>query len=162
MYKIVCFIALFWQLNTAEAQQNCDTILPVINRSILDFVNKNLNKQVDRGECWDLAAVPLRQLNAQWDNMYEFGREVNYKKECIYPGDIIQFEGVNTKYSLPNGGTRKESMEHHTAIIYQVISKGNYILAHQNTGFSGRKVGTSPLIIENITSGHFKIYRPYR
>ena len=51
-------------------------------------------------------------------------------------------------------------MAHHTAIIYEVKGKEEFILADQNTGRSGRKVGLSPIEFKNITKGKFKIFRP--
>ena len=54
----------------------------------------------------------------------------------------------------------QESMEHHTAIIYQVNGTGDYTLAHQNTAFTGQKVGTSHLNLKDVITGTFQIYRP--
>ncbi|MEI7983817.1 MAG: hypothetical protein WCI71_19375, partial [Bacteroidota bacterium] len=109
----------------------------------------------------DLAAEALNSLNAEWDKKYRFGREIDFRDECVYPGDIIQFEKVKVKYREGNR-QYEETMYHHTAIIREVKGKGLYILAHQNTAFSGRKVGLSDLDLKNITKGKFKIYRPVK
>ena len=66
---------------------------------------------------------------------------------------------VKIKYSK-NGGRFEENMGHHTAIIYKVNAKGNFDLAHQNYGYSKRKVGITNLELKNITKGDFFIYRP--
>jgi len=100
----------------------------------------------------------LNLVNAKWDGKYTFGKEVFYNKECIYPGDIIQFEGVTVKYK-ENNSYITEKMQHHTAIIYEVKGEGDFILANQNTGNS-KKVVLTPLEIKNITRGKYKIYRP--
>ena len=133
--------------------------IPSLNKQILEYVKTTIGKKVDRGECWDLANQALTHINADWDHKYKYGKLVNPKKDVIYPGDIIQFEGVKVKYKVGNT-TYTEDMGHHTAIIYQVIDKNVYELAHQNTGFSGRKVGLSKLDISTITKGRMSIYRP--
>ena len=46
------------------------------------------------------------------------------------------------------------------AIIYEVKGNGEYVLAHQNTAYTGRKVGTSPLNLMNVTGGKITIFRP--
>lgn len=138
----------------------CDSI-PALNQKIIGFVTARVGATVGRGECWDLAAEALNSLNAEWDKKYRFGREIDFRDECVYPGDIIQFEKVKVKYREGNR-QYEETMYHHTAIIREVKGKGLYILAHQNTAFSGRKVGLSDLDLKNITKGKFKIYRPVK
>jgi hypothetical protein len=133
--------------------------IPNLNKQILEFVKTSIGKKVDRGECWDLANKALTLTNADWNHEYKYGKLLNPKKDIIYPGDIIQFEGVKVKFKKGNT-TYTESMEHHTAIINRIIEKGVYELAHQNTGFSGRKVGLSTLDISTITKGKMYIYRP--
>lgn len=135
--------------------------LPELNKQVVEIVKTTIGKKVDRGECWDLANKVLTELKADWDLKYKYGNLVNYKKEIVYPGDIIQFEGVKVKYKKGNA-TYTESMEHHTAVVYRVISPGVFELAHQNTGFSGRKVGLSTLDISTIMKGKMSIYRPVK
>jgi len=133
--------------------------IPYLNKQIIEYVKTTIGTTVGRGECWDLANQALTQINAEWDHEYKYGKPLNPKKDTIYPGDLIQFEGVKIKYKQGNT-TYTETMEHHTAIIYRVIKKGVYELAHQNTGFSGRKVGLSTLDISTIVNGKVSIYRP--
>jgi hypothetical protein len=136
----------------------CDSV-PALNKNIVDFVKTKIGKKVGKVECWDLAAEALNSVGAKWDGNYGFGKEVNYKKDCVYPGDIIQFEGVAIKYEIDK---KKfiEKMAHHTAIIYEVKGKEEFVNADQNTGRSGRKVGIGPFDIKTITKGKFKIFRP--
>lgn len=135
--------------------------IPQLNQQIVAFVSAHLKQKVGRGECWDLAAQPLNELGAVWDKEYRYGKVVNYRKDSIYQGDIIQFEGVELKKVLGNM-TIMSHLEHHTAVIYEVHGKGQYIIAHQNTSDFGRKVGLSDLNLADITSGSFIIYRPYK
>lgn len=137
---------------------SCDSV-PEMNKQIVAYVKSKMGKKVDRGECWDLANQALKLVNATWDGKYVYGTKVNPQTDCIYPGDIMQFEGVRVKKEV-KGGQAIEKMAHHTAIIYEVKGKGVYVLAHQNTSFSGKKVGTSELDLKNIVKGRYMIYRP--
>ena len=62
----------------------------------------------------------------------------------------------------PKDGRTKftELMTHHTALVYEVINSDEVVLIHQNTGYTGRKVGTSKLRFSTIVKGSYKIYRP--
>lgn len=137
---------------------SCDST-PVLNKKIIDFVKTKIGKKVGKGECWDLAAEALNSVGAKWDGNYKFGAEVNYKKDCVHPGDIMQFEGVTLQYKI---GTKMymEKMQHHTAIVYEVNGKEDFVLADQNTGRSGKKVGLSPFKFADMTKGKFKVFRP--
>jgi len=137
---------------------DCNEKLP-LNEQIITFVNLKMNKKVGTGECWDLANEALNLVKAKWDGNLVYGKKLDFKKDCIYPGDIIQFEKIKVKYIEGNQEYR-ETMPHHTAIVYQVNGIGDYVLAHQNTAYTGKKVGTSKLEIKNITGGKFIIYRP--
>ena len=132
---------------------------PELNARIIDFVNTKIKKRVGSGQCWDLAAEALRSVNASWDGMYKFGTQVDLLKDCLFPGDIIQFEGVVVKYEK-DGVKWQENMSHHTAIIYEVKEKDVFTLAHQNIGTSGKKVGLTSLDLKHITKGKYTVYRP--
>lgn len=133
--------------------------LPPLNKKIVKYVTSVIGKKVDRGECWDLANRALTDNNAEWDGEYKYGKLLNPKKDEVLPGDIIQFEKVKVVFKAGNT-TTTEMMPHHTAIVYRVIGTGVYELAHQNTGFSGRKVGLSEFSLNNMIKGRIYIYRP--
>jgi hypothetical protein len=154
-FNIICFLLIF-QI-CAYSQNN----IPKLNQQIVKYVSSVIGKKVDRGECWDLANEALTLINAKWNHEFKYGILLDPKKDSIYPGDIIQFKNVVLEYDLPDGsGKAKETMEQHTAIVYKVFSQGNFEIAHQNTGFSGRKVGTSKLNLKNRKKGKIFIYRP--
>lgn len=158
-FKLVTLIAICLIIGRFLAYSQDS--LPELNKQVIEIVKTTIGKKVDRGECWDLANKVLTELKADWDLKNKYGNLVNYKKETVYPGDIIQFEGVKVKYKKGNA-TYTETMEHHTAVVYRVISPGVFELAHQNTGFSGRKVGLSNLDISTIIKGKMSIYRPVK
>lgn len=161
IFSLACLLTSFTKsenLKESATIQSTDSI-PEMNRRIIDYVNTKLKKKVGTGECWDFAAEALQSVNAKWDMKYKFGKDINYKKEPVFPGDIIQFENVVLNYEI-KGVKYKEKMSHHTAIIFEVKDKTNFTIAHQNNGYSGRKVGVSPLDIATLTKGKFTIYRP--
>ena len=158
MKSILFFLSIVLLPCLFSLTTDCNETLQ-LNQQIIGFVNSNMNKKVGKGECWDLANEALTLIQAKWDGNLKFGRKLDYKKDCIYPGDIIQFEKVKVKYT-ENKVTYQEAMAHHTAIIYEVKGTGDFVLAHQNTAYTGRKVGTSSLNLMNVTGGKISIYRP--
>ncbi len=160
----ICSLPQWSVSQTASLESNtrsyyvCDDT-PDLNKKILEYVNSQMNKKVGRGECWDLAAGALNSNNANWDKEFKYGREVSLKKECVYPGDIMQFENVEIEYTKGKSNY-KEKMARHTAIIYEVKGEGEFTLADQNTTQHGRKVGLSSLKLKDITKGKYKFFRP--
>jgi hypothetical protein len=142
----------------AQSTTPCDD-LPPLNAEVLQYVKSQIGKKVARGECWDLAAGALNTTGAKWDGQFGFGRHVDPQKECIYPGDILQFDNV-VFVEKNASGTRTEQMPKHTAIVYTVHGPGRYTIAHQNTSFSGRKVGLSEIDLANRTKGRIRAFRP--
>jgi hypothetical protein len=159
MKNTILFFAAFLVISVAsvQAQQK----LPELNQKVIDYVTSVIGQQVDRGECWDLANQALTRIGAKWDREYVYGKLLNPKKDEILPGDIIQFKNVNLKYRAGNMITT-ETMAHHTAIVYRVIGKDVFELAHQNTGFSGRTVGLSNLDLNTVQTGKMWFYRPVK
>lgn len=133
--------------------------LPPLNQRVLGFADAHLGKPVGTGECWDLAAAALNEAGANWDGKYRFGREVDLKAERVLPGDIIQFEGIETLVRTATSESR-ERMGHHTAIVHATHGDGRYTLAHQNFGPSGRKVGLTEWDARTVIRGRYTIYRP--
>lgn len=135
--------------------------VPPLNQKVIEYIATTIGTQVNRGECWDLAYEALTRNEAMWDWAYEYGEKIDPRHDTIFPGDFVQFEDVVMKYQKGNM-LITETMEHHTAIVYRVIDADNliYELAHQNTEFSGRKVGLSEFNLNYVTKGHVKFYRP--
>lgn len=156
MKLIIISLVLFLNSNT----------VPGINKKVVEYVDTVIGKKVDRGECWDLAAAALDYAGAYLDrssksSIYIFGKVIDPKKESVYPGDIIQIENMKLEYSKGNM-VFTETMTHHTAIIYSVEGNDIYKIAHQNTSFSGKKVGISELNMSNVKKGNIIFYRPYK
>ncbi len=141
--------------------QSCND-LPGMNAKVMEFVKTQIGKKTGRGECWDLAAGALDFAGANWDHEFNFGEKVSDPfKDCVYPGDIIQFKGVKTECRQGNS-IMKQEMDQHTAVIYEVKDKGNYVIAEQNTSYGGRKVVLTPFELQFIKKGKFFIYHPVK
>ena len=131
-----------------------------MNAEIVALTKGKVKKRVGRGECWDLAQYVLDETKAEWGG-YVYGRLIKPEKECIYPGDIIQFEKVKSKWK-EGTMTYEESMKHHTAVIVKINNKNEVIIAHQNTAEHGKKVGYSVFRFDRVIAGKLMIYRPVR
>lgn len=127
-----------------------------INKKILNYVEKVIGKKVGRGECWDLAQEALDYYSADWKRPTKFGILIDHKKDEVLPGDIIQMYNVRLEY-----GNRIEyfGLPQHTAIVYKVLSKDHFQLAHQNVA-GKRTVILSELNLNYIKTGHLQFYRP--
>lgn len=163
MRTFVAFLLALALNGTLFAQKSK---LPEQNQKIINYVRSVIGVTVDRGECWDLANQALTVSGSYFDRsslktIYTYGKEINHAKQEVLPGDIIQFTNVKLKYEKGNT-TYTETMAHHTAIVYQVYEKSRFQLAHQNTGFSGRKVGLSDFNLADLKTGKIRIYRPYK
>ena len=160
MKKVIALLLMLFYAKGFFAQSSdaCKE-LPLLNKKVLTFVKNTIGNRVGKGECWDLAAEALNACSAKWDGNYEFGRKINPPEDCVYGGDIIQFENIELVYEK-NKAFYRESMAHHTAVIISVQSKNKFIIADQNTRFSGKKVGSRELDLSTITKGTYTIYRP--
>lgn len=160
--KTLCSAFIFILCFHANAQQPsaCDSVDP-LNGELLRVVKTCIGKKIDRGECWDLAKFGLDKVNAVWDGYLDFGKEIDWKKQCLQPGDILQFEGV--VFEGKNGNySYSESYYHHTAIVYSVKENGEVELIHQNTGQFGKKVGVSSIFFKDLKKGKIQAFRPTR
>jgi hypothetical protein len=156
MSHLLIFLVLtFSSIGSIDANDS----IPPMNKQIVEYVESVMGQQVDRGECWDLANQALKLVNAFWDGMYIYGKPVDFKTQDVYPGDILHFKNAVVKRT-EGFATITETMEQHTAIVLKVYAKGMYELAHQNTSFSGRKVGASPIDLNGLVKGKVTIYRP--
>lgn len=135
----------------------CDDI-PSLNQRIHSYVKSSKGKRIGRGECWDLAAQALNSVKAKWDGRYGFGQKVNFMSDCIFPGDILQFHKVVFE-SKSGYQTRREEMMHHTAVIYEVLGPGKYIIAHQNAN-GVRKVTHTEINMADLKKGTITFFRP--
>ena len=160
MKVLFCFLFVCSFVNAQEFAAPCKEV-PVLNQAIVDALKPFIGKKIARGECWDAAEMALNKVNADWDGLYVFGREIDITKECIQPGDIVQFDKVEMEVKTENG-SYSESFYQHTAIVYKVNGAGDLQLIHQNTGQFGRKMGVTDFNLANKTKGTMTFYRPVK
>ena len=137
------------------AQKSEVKAIPPLNKKIIEYVNQVKGKKVDRGECWDLLNKSLEYSEAVWEPSLVYGKEINPKKDIVYPGDMIQL--YNVKISTLD--ETEWSLIQHSAIIYNVIERGVYEIAHQNVN-NVKKVIISNLDLSTVKKGKIKFYRP--
>lgn len=95
------------------------TFLPMRNTAVLAYAIRNIGKQVDRGECWDLPAVPLKATGFSPPG-YNFGRKVSWEEAL--PGDVLSID--NEKY-------------HHVMVLLKSAEKKtNARILHQGGGLN--------------------------
>lgn len=132
-----------------------------LNGKIIEFVDKVLGTSVGRGECWDLAQEALDTNLADWIRPTTFGLLLNPELDEIKAGDLIQFRTLEITEKFPGKGIRKETLgkPDHTAVIYEVLGKKEYTLAHQNVN-GQRRVMKRNINLSRVTNGQYWIYRP--
>ena len=143
MRQLICF--LFIALHIFVAGQTD------IGDKIIAFSIKNLNKKIDRGECWDLASAALTNANADWSPPFNFGTKIDISQ--AQRADILQFTNIKMKFT--NGSI---SFPQHTAIIYK-RNKSQITLIHQNFN-NKRYVDTLTISLDNIKKGKIYAFRP--
>jgi hypothetical protein len=160
MKVLFCFLFVCSCVSAQDFAAPCKEV-PALNQAILDALKPYIGKKIGRGECWDAAELGLNKVNADWDGLYVFGRVIDVEKECIQPGDIVQFDKVEMEVKTENG-SYSESFYQHTAIVYKVNGAGDLQLIHQNTGQFGRKMGVTDFNLANKTKGNMTFYRPVK
>lgn len=120
-------------------------------KTITAFAMNSLGKQIGNGECWTLAdeAFKAAGVKRPGDDVYVWGRIIDWKKEDCRPGDIVQFKDATFK-----NGTK---IAHHTAVIVNG-GKGVVTIHHQNWAGS-RKVRQDKLALKSLVSGAATVYR---
>ena len=102
-----------------QAQSSSD-----ISAKVVEYTLSKEGKRVKRGECWDLVAEALDYAGANWQRPGDFGEKINYEKNPVMPGDIIEFK--NTKFDMPDRSSYH--MPQHFAIITAVSDAGNFTI----------------------------------
>ena len=97
-----------------------------------EMIDKYIGTKVGTGLCYELALqinkdyhkqIKKRFHKDEWD-----GRKLK-KGETPIVGDLIRFHGVEYYDGERNGSWKAAS---HVAVIYKIISEGEYIIADQN------------------------------
>ena len=121
-------------------------IVPPRNLRILQFAAEHFGRGVDRGECWDLPAVPIKADGGSV-NGYAFGTEVPWQDGRA--GDVITF------------GTNAETGGHVVLLLHWDADRSKATILHQNWG-GNRTVMLAPLRdVERYKPGQaLRLWRP--
>lgn len=123
-----------------------EVILPPLNVKVISFAAANFGRQVDRGECWDLPANPIRANKGTVDG-YVFGKEIPWEQGRA--GDVITF-GT----SGATGG--------HVVVLYKWTAKrADATILHQNVNGVRRVMfGNLGAVESNKAGQKFALWRP--
>lgn len=173
-----CGVAALAMNAPVSAQKDKD-----LNVKVLEYVKRNLGKQVDDGECASLAVAALNSVGAKPfgtykdspnDGDYVWG-ELVYALEItptlrtesipidtfVKPGDIIQYR--NAKFAGKQGtGKYTSEAPHHTAVITGVSKDGKTFDIHQQNANGKKTVAPATVKINDLQSGWVKVYRPQK
>ena len=146
MMKITACLILLMPLSIAAQ----DTV----GDKIVEYTLSKEGKKIDRGECWDLVSEALNRSGANWDPPTGFGDKIDYTKDEVLPGDIIELK--NAKISADNWTYQ---FPQHYAVIVEVLGDRRYRIGHQNYN-NKRKVGLMELNLNYLRKGKVTVYRP--
>lgn len=119
-------------------------------RKIVAFVAKNKGKRVGDGECWALINLAYRSAGIRHKGGRVWGRRINWQREGVRPGDIIEFEYARYPYAYTDAN--------HTSIIMKVVNQDSVLVAHQH--WNGLyKVTMTTLPLTYLRSGKQTVYR---
>jgi len=123
-------------------------ILPPLNLKVISFAAAHFGQQVDRGECWDVPANPIRAAGGRVDG-YNFGKEIKW--EDGRAGDVITF------------GTSGETGGHVVVLFRWTKTKADATILHQNVN-GVRKVmyGNLGSVEANKAGQKFALWRPQK
>jgi len=123
-------------------------VLPPLNLKVISFAAAHFGQQVDRGECWDVPANPIRAAGGRVDG-YNFGKEIKW--EDGRAGDVITF------------GTSGETGGHVVVLFRWTKTKADATILHQNVN-GVRKVmfGNLGSVESNKAGQKFALWRPQK
>lgn len=149
-----------------------DTATPnaTLGQKIVRWARDHKGQKVDRGECWDLAELALKNSGAKTStDLGKVGADTDYvwgtlkTTSQVTEGDIIQYRNykvvIETKVKKvwANGAwneeteTKESSAPHHTAIATGMADKdGRVNIIEQNSPPAGRKVQESTIYTRNV------------
>jgi len=105
---------------------------------------------VGDGQCWDLVNHAYRSAGIRHRGGRVWGRRVNWQKEGVRPGDIIEYEYARYPYAYTDAN--------HTSIILKVVDKDSVLVAHQLWNGVNRVTKTT-IPLTYLRSGRQTIYR---
>lgn len=121
--------------------------MSALSKEVYQYVSNNLGKNVGSGECFDLADLALKSINAKrakdygkitGNADYVWGEIIDFRKAV--PGDIIQFRNYKMKIVIKEEGwtpykkRNTYGRSHHTAVVSRNKGNGAILVLEQNFG----------------------------
>ena len=119
-------------------------------RKIVAFAEANIGNAVGDGECWGLVNLAYRSAGIRHRGGRVWGRRVNWQKEGVRPGDIIEYENARYPFAYTDAN--------HTSIILKVVDKDSVLVAHQYWN-DIKRVSTTEIPLTYLRAGKQTIYR---
>jgi hypothetical protein len=146
------------RLGSADFTLNANDITPAANtppanRKMITWIEQQMGKKIDRGECTDVATAALKEVGATLPGGYVWGKELPAGTTPL-PGDVIQLE---------NAQIGNRTTAHHTVVVWEVLGPRNVRILHQNWAGGkeeGRKVGPGVYDFTKLKDGEVHMFRP--
>lgn len=122
---------------------------------LVAFALEMKGKKVGDGECWTLAdkAFTKAGIKRPGEDIRVWGRLVDWKKEEVRPGDILELRAAKFSNGIASG-------PEHTAVVIEAgRRKGVMAVYHQNWGAPGKKVSQATFNLEDLEEGEAMVYR---
>lgn len=122
-------------------------------KSIAAFCVARDGSRVGNGECWTLADEAFKAAGARrpGSDMRVWGRKIDYKREALKPGDVIEFESASFSDGTMTGSA-------HTAVVVGAGGFRGVRIAEQNWG--KKTVRIRELDLSTLRRGKVSVYRP--
>lgn len=123
-------------------------VLPPLNLKVISFAVAQFGQQVDRGECWDVPANPIRANGGRVDG-YTFGKQIPWEEGRA--GDVITF------------GTSGDTGGHVVVLFRWTRNKADATILHQNVNNVRRVMfGNLGSVEANKAGQKFALWRPQK
>jgi len=120
---------------------------------IVKFVKSNKGKKVGDGECWALAHEAFRAAGIKQRDrpgVRVWGRLVDWKKESVQPGDILELRSAVFPYFRTG--------EYHTSVIVSEGNGGKFKTLEQNI-YGKKYVVRNKYDLKTLSKGSVFVYR---
>lgn len=142
------------EMEELAAKLEAERVAAEARLKIAAFCKHNMGKQVGNGECWTLADEAFKASGAERPagQSRVWGRLVDFEKEPIEPGDVVEFLAAQ----ISGYGTTGPN---HTAVVVKGGRRGQCTVGEQNWG-GVKKVRETSLDLRGLVSGQVMVYRP--
>jgi hypothetical protein len=144
-------------MSSFQTPNDCPNV-PAINKKITAYVKTQIGKKCG-DYCNTLFEKAHKAAGLNWWGS-PTGTRIDYSKECVYPGDMLELADVELTWKK-NGGTTGLKYDMNVLyFIYKVKGKGSYTVVRTATVDGKMKVIEQDLEINNYKGRKPEIKRP--